>query len=81
MPVPVIRNAAGSTPRSPSIVKGCYEARGIRSTNEGPGHRRITLDLAEAAGFFDLIHKFDNLFIDLNLDSVREVELSGGIYG
>src|SRR5579862_5985248 len=33
---------------------------------EGPGHRRITLDLAEAAGFFQIIPGFENLFTDLN---------------
>ena len=42
---------------------------------EGPGHRRNTLDMAEAAGYFDTIPGFERLFIDLNLDDVTEVRL------
>jgi uncharacterized protein (DUF362 family) len=42
---------------------------------EGPGHRRITLDLAEAAGFFQIIPGFENLFTDLNLDDVTRIQL------
>jgi len=42
---------------------------------EGPGHRRITFDLAEAAGFFSTIPKFENLFTDLNLDEVTEIRI------
>ena len=42
---------------------------------EGPGHRRITLDLADAAGFFSAIPKFESVFTDLNLDDVSEVHL------
>jgi uncharacterized protein (DUF362 family) len=37
---------------------------------EGPGHRRITMELAEAAGFFSAIPGFENCFVDLNLDDV-----------
>jgi len=40
---------------------------------EGPGHRRNTLDLAEAAGFFRTIPRFEDLFVDLNLDDVSRV--------
>lgn len=40
---------------------------------EGPGHRRVTLDLAEAAGYFSTIPKFEELFIDLNVDEVKLV--------
>jgi uncharacterized protein (DUF362 family) len=43
---------------------------------EGPGHRRATLDMAEAAGFFDAIKGFEDNFIDLNLDEVSRVNLS-----
>ncbi|MBZ5603567.1 MAG: DUF362 domain-containing protein [Acidobacteriia bacterium] len=43
---------------------------------EGPGHRRVTLDLADAAGYFGLIRDFETLFTDLNLDDVSEVKLS-----
>ena len=43
---------------------------------EGPGHRRVTLDLAEAAGYFETIPHFEDLFIDLNLDDVSRILLN-----
>ncbi len=43
---------------------------------EGPGHRRMTLDMADAAGFFQAIPKFEDNFTDLNIDSVHPVCLS-----
>lgn len=48
---------------------------------EGPGHRRTTLDMAEAAGFFSAIPGFENAFIDLNTDDVHHVPLSNPISG
>src|ERR1700692_3112338 len=42
---------------------------------EGPGHRRGTLDLADAAGYFDTIPGFEDLFTDLNLDEVSKHSL------
>lgn len=42
---------------------------------EGPGHRRMTLDLAAAAGYFDAIAGFEKSFTDLNLDDVSEIGL------
>jgi len=42
---------------------------------EGPGHRRVTLDLADAAGYFSAFPKFESLFTDLNLDEVTKVNL------
>jgi uncharacterized protein (DUF362 family) len=42
---------------------------------EGPGHRRPTLDLADAAGYFQTVPDFERLFTDLNLDDVTQVEL------
>jgi len=42
---------------------------------EGPGHRRITLDLADAAGYFQTIPSFEDLFTDLNLDEVALVRM------
>lgn len=42
---------------------------------EGPGHRRTTLDLASAAGYFSVIRNFENIFTDLNLDDVSRVVL------
>jgi uncharacterized protein (DUF362 family) len=42
---------------------------------EGPGHRRGTLDLADAAGYFRIIPGFEDIFTDLNLDEVSRVRL------
>jgi uncharacterized protein (DUF362 family) len=42
---------------------------------EGPGHRRVTMDLADAAGYFETIPHFEDLFTDLNLDEVSQVLL------
>jgi uncharacterized protein (DUF362 family) len=43
---------------------------------EGPGHRRGTLDLADAAGYFKTIPGFEDLFTDLNLDDVSRIEFA-----
>jgi uncharacterized protein (DUF362 family) len=43
---------------------------------EGPGHRRNTLDLADAAGYFQTIRNFEDLFTDLNLDEVSHVPVT-----
>jgi len=40
---------------------------------EGPGHRRVTFDLADAAGYFATVPKFESLFTDLNLDELTKV--------
>jgi len=37
---------------------------------EGPGHRRNTLDLADAAGYFRVVPRFEDRFVDLNVDDV-----------
>jgi uncharacterized protein (DUF362 family) len=42
---------------------------------EGPGHRRMTLDMAEAAGFFAAIPRFEDRFIDLNTADVHRVSM------
>ena len=42
---------------------------------EGPGHRRVTLDLADAAGYYRTFPDFDKVFTDLNLDDVAQVRL------
>src|SRR6202142_3411295 len=42
---------------------------------EGPGHRRATLDFAEAAGYFSTVPKFEDIFTDLNLDSVAKRDI------
>ena len=66
---------------NPILVHAALEAfRGMGAATvriaEGPGHRRGTLDLAEAAGYFDIIPGFEDLFTDLNLDDVSRVELT-----
>lgn len=64
----------------PLLVHAVFEA--FRSLNaasvriaEGPGHRRITLDLADAAGYFSTFPSFENVFTDLNLDEVTRIAL------
>lgn len=54
-----------------------FRAMGAASVRiaEGPGHRRNTMDLAEAAGYMKLVPKFEELFTDLNLDDVTRVHL------
>ncbi len=63
---------------NPLLVHAAYEAfRGMGAATvriaEGPGHRRNTLDLAEAAGYFNIIPGFEDIFVDLNLDDVTRV--------
>jgi len=62
----------------PMLVHAAYEAflaMGATSVliAEGPGHRRNTLDLAEAAGYFQTVPDFEDHFVDLNLDEVTRV--------
>ena len=54
-----------------------FHSLGAKSVRiaEAPGHRRATLDMAEAAGFFSAIPKFEDSFTDLNLDDVTRVAL------
>jgi uncharacterized protein (DUF362 family) len=61
----------------PMIVHAVYEAflklgAGDVRIAEGPGHRRGTLDLADAAGYFSTISKFGSAFTDLNTDAVAK---------
>lgn len=61
----------------PIVVHAAYEAfRKLGAAQvkiaEGPGHRRGTLDLADAAGYFDTVPKFEDAFTDLNLDDVAK---------
>lgn len=60
---------------NPLLVHAAYEAfmeRGAASVRiaEGPGHRRNTLDMADAAGYFRTVPRFEEIFTDLNLDDV-----------
>ena len=52
-----------------------FRAMGAASVRiaEGPGHRRNTLDLADAAGYFKTVPRFEDVFVDLNLDDVSRV--------
>jgi uncharacterized protein (DUF362 family) len=61
----------------PMVIHATYEAfRRLGAWEviiaEGPGHRRGTLDLADAAGYFDAVPGFEKMFTDLNLDYVAE---------
>jgi len=63
---------------NPLLVHAVFEAaRALGAAEvriaEGPGHRRNTLDLADAAGYFQTISQFENAFVDLNLDEVTRV--------
>jgi uncharacterized protein (DUF362 family) len=69
---------ASSINTHPLLVHAIYEAfRALGAASvriaEGPGHRRNTLDMADAAGYFHTIPGFEDLFTDLNLDDVAEV--------
>jgi uncharacterized protein (DUF362 family) len=63
----------------PVVVHAAYEAfrkagASVRIA-EGPGHRRGTLDLADAAGYFSAVPRFDELFTDLNTDAVSKRDI------
>ncbi len=60
-----------------AAVAGAFRALGASRVHiaEGPGHRRMTLDLASAAGYFEAVPNFENSFTDLNLDGVRKVQI------
>jgi uncharacterized protein (DUF362 family) len=73
-------DAGSSINTHPMLVHAALEAvRALGAANvciaEGPGHRRLTLDLADEAGYFSTIPKFENLFVDLNLDDVSRRKL------
>jgi uncharacterized protein (DUF362 family) len=66
---------------NPLLVHAAFEAfraMGASSVRiaEGPGHRRNTLDLADAAGYFKIVPDFEDLFVDLNLDDVTQIHPS-----
>ena len=58
-----------------AALEGFRELGADVAIGEGPGHRRNTLDMAEAAGYFNTIPGFERLFTDLNLDRIAEVPL------
>ena len=66
---------------NPVLVRAASEAfRGLGAAQvsiaEGPGHRRDTLAMAEAAGYFENIDGFESRFTDLHLDDVSRVRLT-----
>jgi uncharacterized protein (DUF362 family) len=69
---------------NPALVSAALEAfhsLGAASVTiaEGPGHRRMTLDMAEAAGFFAAIPRFEDRFVDLNTADVHRVALASPV--
>ncbi|HEV2198367.1 MAG TPA: DUF362 domain-containing protein [Bryobacteraceae bacterium] len=72
------RTAINTHPALVHAAREAFLAAGAAEVRiaEGPGHRRVTLDLADAAGYFSTIHGFENLFTDLNLDELTAVALA-----
>ncbi len=78
-------NLVEFSPRAPintnpvfvAAVAGAFHSLGAREVvvAEGPGHRRMTLDMASEAGYFSAIPHFEKNFKDLNLDDVSRVRL------
>ncbi len=64
----------------PRVVHAALEAfRSLGAADvrigEGSGHRRGSMDMADAAGYLDEIPGFEKLFTDLNFDEVTRVSL------
>lgn len=64
----------------PMVVHAAFEAftkLGAAEVRiaEGPGHRRGTLDLADAAGYFTTVRNFEDSFTDLNTDAVAKRDI------
>lgn len=60
---------------NPTLVHAAFEAFREAGADvriaEGPGHRRLTLDLADSAGYFAAVPRFESVFTDLNLDELH----------
>ena len=67
-----------TNPRFVAAVAEAFQSLGAKSVRiaEGPGHRRATLDLADAAGYFAVVPQFERRFTDLNLDEVSLVTIT-----
>jgi len=66
---------------NPKLVHAAFEAfreAGAAEVRiaEGPGHRRVTLDLADAAGYLATVPQFESRFTDLNLDEIHSRALA-----
>lgn len=68
---------ANTNPVFVAAVLEAFRSLGAREVRiaEGPGHRRLTLDMASDAGYFSAITAFEDRFTDLNLDEVRRVPI------
>ena len=69
---------------NPLVVHAAFEAfKALGAAEvrigEGPGHRRETLDLAEAAGYFKTIPRFEEVFTDLNTDELTKVSVPSAV--
>jgi uncharacterized protein (DUF362 family) len=71
------RTVINTNPKLVHAVLEGFRAAGAVDVRiaEGPGHRRLTLDLADAAGYFATVPRFESLFTDLNLDEVTQVQM------
>ena len=60
-----------------------FQAEGAANVQiaEGPGHRRPTLDMSEAAGYFQTVRGFEKLFTDLNWSDVEKVVIPSPFSG
>jgi uncharacterized protein (DUF362 family) len=67
-----------TNPRFVAAAAEAFKSLGAKSVHiaEGPGHRRATLDLADAAGYFLEFPQFEKRFTDLNLDDVSLVPIA-----
>src|SRR5229473_7576332 len=71
------RTVINTHPKLVHAALEAFRAEGAAEVRvaEGPGHRRITLDLADAASYFSTIPRFESVFTDLNLDEITRVPL------
>ena len=71
------RTVINTNPKLVHAVLEGFRAAGAADVRiaEGPGHRRLTMDLADAAGYFSTIPGFESAFTDLNLDELTLVQM------
>jgi uncharacterized protein (DUF362 family) len=71
------RTVINTNPKLVHAALEAFRAAGAAEVRvaEGPGHRRVTLDLADAAGYFSTIPRFESVFTDLNLDQLTHILL------
>jgi uncharacterized protein (DUF362 family) len=70
------RTVINTNPKLVHAALEAFRAAGAADVRiaEGPGHRRVTLDLADAGGYFATVPNFESLFTDLNLDETTKVD-------